>query len=401
MSNNNRYTDQEIKAFISQTTAELILQDPYPVLQDLGIEYKELSNDSYRMNLRGEKTPSAYISLKNGVWKYKDFGNGTSGNIVNVVMNAINKPFKESLSYCLQTLHVKNHLEEALNSKTQSHELSQVDRERIKAQREANKSRESSHPLSKVTSVYEVSTNPSAVEYLASRGIVKIPPQMKVINGEYQNKNGEIKKAFGVGVLTRDGSGADLHFLQKIGDLKTLSLGQSDISFFKNPQSNKVAIFESKMDYCAAYQQMPLDGVNIIIANSVSNASKVAELLVSEGLTQTPPMMFLQNDIAGYKFVADIMQKAELRECKSIHYDILSEYKKDINDLLLDGVKIADRIETREAGYFSDIAVSLQAIVTSQQSNKKETVITREDLRKDDQAHEQYKSRNQYQEQER
>ncbi|MDD3856391.1 toprim domain-containing protein [Sulfurimonas sp.] len=402
MSNNNRYTDQEIKAFISQTTAELVSQDPYPVLQDLvGIDYKELGNDSYRMNLRGEKTASAYISLKSGSWKYKDFGTGKSGNIVNVVMDATGKDYKSALSYSLQTLGVPNYLEQALNSKQQDYQLSQADRERIKQQKEANVTRESSHALSRVTTVYEVSTNPSAVEYLASRGINKIPPQMKVINGEYQNKNGELKRAFGVGVLTRDGKGADIHFLQKINDLKSISLGQSDISFFPNPNSSKVAIFESKMDYCAAYQQMPLDGVNIIIANSVSNAAKVAELLVSEGLTQTPPMMFLQNDIAGYKFVADIMQKAELRECKSIHYDILNEYKKDINDLLLDCVKIADRIETREAGYFSDIAVSLEAIQKAQQSNKKETVITREELKRDDQAYEQYKSRNQYQEQER
>ena len=79
----------------------------------------------------------------------------------------------------------------------------------------------------------------------------------------------------------------------------------------------------------------------------------------------------------------------------------MNEYKKDINDLLLDGVKIADRIETREAGYFSDIAVSLEAIQKAQQSNKKETVLTREELKRDDQAYEQYKSRNQYQEQER
>lgn len=384
MSNNNRYTEQEIKAFISQTNAELILQDPYPVLQDLGIDYKELGNDSYRMNLRGEKTPSAYISLKGGSWKYKDFGNDKSGSIVNVVMDATNKPYKESLNYCLQTLGVPNYLEQALNSKQQDYQLSQADRERIKQQREANAVRESSHPLSKVTTVYEVATNQLAVDYLKSRGIVKIPPQMKVVNGEYTNSKGEVKRAFGVGVLTRDGTGADIHFLQKIGDLKTLSLGEKDISFFKNPNSNKVAIFESKMDYAAAYQQMPLDGVNIIIANSVSNAAKVAELLISEGLTQTP-MIFNQNDIAGYKFVADVMQRAEISECKSIHYDILSEYKKDINDLLLDGAKIADRIETRPLEYFSNIAASLDAIQKAQNTPKIEP-ITREDLRRDDQT---------------
>jgi len=375
-----KFTDQQIKVFISQTNAELVLQDPQHVLQDLGIEYKELGNDSYRMNIRGEKTPSAYISLRQGVWKYKDFGNANnpkSGNIVNVVMDYTGKDYKSALNYSLQILGVPNYLEQALNSKQQDYQLSQADKERIKHQKETNAQRESSHPLSKVTTVYEVSTNQLAVDYLASRGIVKTPPQMKVINGEYQTKNGDIKKVFGVGVLTRDGQGADIHFLQKIGDLKTLSLGQSDISFFKNPQSNKVAVFESKICYASAYQQMPLDDVNVIIANSVSNAAKVAELLISEGLTQTP-MIFNQNDAAGYRFVADIMQKAEIPEVKSIGYQVMTEYKKDINDLLLEGVKIADRIETRPLEYFADIAASLESIQKAQQTPSK--AVTREDL---------------------
>lgn len=382
---NKKYTDDEVKTFIRRTNEELVLQDPLPVLQDLGIDFKELGNDSYRMNLRGEKTPSAYISLKHGVWKYKDFGGGInkSGNIVNVVMDATGKDYKSALSYSLQTLGIKNHLEEALNSQKQSHELTNADRERIRAQREANKSRENSQPLSKVTSVYEVSTNPLAVEYLASRGIVKIAPHMKIINGEYTNNQGGINRAFGVGVLTRDGTGADIHFLQKLGDLKSMSIGQSDISYFKNPNSSKVAIFESKMDYAAAYQQMPLDDVNVIIANSTSNAAKVAELLISEGLTQTP-MMFNQADLAGYRFVADIMQKADIQEVKSIAYQVMTEYKKDINDLLLEGIKIADRIEQRPLEYFADIASSLEAIQKAQQSPSK--AVTREDLQKADKA---------------
>lgn len=374
-----KFTDQQIKAFISQTNAELILQDPQPVLQDLGIEYKELGNDSYRMNLRGEKTPSAYISLRQGAWFFRDFGNTNNpkgGNIVNVVMGYTGKDYKSALNYSLQILGVPNYLQQALNSKTQSYELTNADRERIKAQKEANTQRESSHPLSKVTTVYEVSTNQMAVDYLKSRGIVKIPPQMKVINGEYTNSKGETKKSWGVGVLTQGGS-ADIHFLQKLNDLKSMSLGQSDISFFKNPNSSKVAIFESKMDYAAAYQQMPLDDVNVIIANSVSNASKVAELLISEGLTQTP-MIFNQNDAAGYRFVADIMQKVGIPEVKSIGYQVMTEYKKDINDLLLEGVKIADRIETRPLEYFADIATSLESIQKAQQTPSK--AVTREDL---------------------
>ena len=385
---NKRYTDQQIQSFIKRTNEELAMQDPLPILQDLGIEFKELGNDSYRMNIRGEKTASAYISLKNASWRYKDFGTDKGGNIVNVVMDATQKDYKSARAYALQTLNVRDYLQEALNSKKESYELSQADRERIKAQKEANMSRESSHPISRVTSVYDVSTNQKAIDYLAGRGIVKIPPQLKIINGEYETKSGEIKRVYGVGVLTRDDKAADIHFLEKIGDLKSLSLGQSDISFFPNPNSAKVAVFESKLDYAAAYQQIPLDGVNIIIANSVSNALKVVELLKENSFDT--PMIFNQNDLAGYKFAAQIMQEAGLKEVKSIRYDIMSEYKQDINDLLLKGEKIgekiADRIETRDQEFFSNIATSLEAIQKAQNSPKIEP-LKKEDLQMAERAY--------------
>jgi len=248
-----RYTDEQIKTFMSRTTYELELQDPKPILQDLGVDYKEIGYNSYRMNLRGEKTPSAFISLKNGKWKYTDFGDRTkSGNIINVVMDATQKDFKSSLNYCLTGLKCKNYLDEALQTKTTATYLSDKDKKRLKALKQENQQKEKSHTVSKVLNTYDVSTNQLAVDYLRSRGITKIPPNFKVITGEYENRQGDIKKVFGVGVLTQSG-GADIHFLKKIGDLKTMSFGEKDISFFKNPSSQKVAVFESKMDYAAAY----------------------------------------------------------------------------------------------------------------------------------------------------
>ena len=382
---NKKYSDTQIKEFINRTTQELIIQDPQSVLDDLGIEYKEIGNDSYRMNLRNEKTPSAYISLKNGSWKYKDFGTGNNGSIVNVVMDSTSKNYKEALNYSLSKLGVKNYLSEALQSKTESYELSNTDKQRIQAQRENNKQRESSHAVSRVTTTHEVSSNQLAVNYLKSRGILKIPPQFKIINGEYTNKQGETKKAFGVGVLTKNGTGADIHFLHKIGDLKSMSFGEKDISFYKNPQSSKVAVFESKMDYASAYQQMPLDNVNIVIANSTSNAAKVAEFLKKEDLTQNV-MMFGQNDLSGFKFIVDIAKQAELKDFKSISYDVMGEYKKDINDLHIDGEKIADRItSTQNLEYFESVYNSLKAIHKAQTSVNR--VVNKEDVKEANKEH--------------
>jgi hypothetical protein len=355
----SKYTDQEIQSFIKRTNEELAVQDPQPVLDDLRIDYKELGNDSYRMNLRGENTPSAFISLKNGFWKYKDFGNGKNGSVVNVVMDTTGKEYKAALNYTLEKLGIKNHLQEALSTKKESYELSQAEREHIKLLKSENIKRESSHQINRVTGTFEVSTNQLAVDYLKARGIEKIPPHLKVIAGEYENKQGELKKVFGVGVRTQ-GGGADIHFLKKIGDLKSFQIGEKDISFFKNSNSKKVALFESKLDYAAAYQQMPLDDVNVIIANSTTNALKVAEVLKENDFEA--PMIFNQNDLAGYKFVAQVAENAHIEHFKSIRYDVMGEYKKDINDLLLEDVRLADRIETRDIDYFKSIAANLENI---------------------------------------
>jgi hypothetical protein len=370
----SRLTQSEIKQLKDITTQELIIQDPKPVLDDLGIWYKELGNNSYQMNLREENTPSAYISLRHGKWSYKDFGSGNGGNIANVVMDATGKDFKEALNYSLQTLNVPNRLEEALNQKKENYSLTQAEKERIKAQREVNKQREKSHAISKVTTTYEVSTNQLAVDYLKSRGIEKIPPNFKIINGEYTNKQGEVKKAFGVGILTQSGQGADIHFLKKIGDLKTMNFGEKDISYFPNPNSKKVAIFESKMDYAAAYQQIPLDDVNVVIANSSSNSLKVSDLLKKENLTELT--FFNQNDLAGYKFVKDVASDMKIDNFKSIGFETIGEYGKDINDLHLDNEKLADRIEISSLEKFELIHNSLETI----KKMEKPIDITKEDL---------------------
>ena len=106
---------------------------------------------------------------------------------------------------------------------------------------------------------------------------------------------------------------------------------------------------------------MPLDNVNIIIANSTTNAQKVSEFLKKENLTDNV-MIFNQNDRAGYKFVCDVANSAEIQQFKSINYNTMSEYGKNINDLLLDGEKIASRIELRDISYFESISNSLESI---------------------------------------
>jgi len=361
----NRFSDDEVKRFMRLTKENLHIQDPKEVLDELKIDYKAIGHDSYRMNIRGERDASAFISLKHGIWKYKDFGSNAGGTIENVVMDATGMNYKDALNFSLNIYKLPNHLEEAIGQKTDiSPKLNEEQKEKIESIKKENIQRSKSNFVSNVTSVKDIGDYKPAIEYLASRGITKIPFNMKIINGEYQAQSGELKTAFGVGVLTRDKTGADIHFLKPWGDMKSISFGKKDISFFKNPNSQKVAIFESKMDYAAAFQQMNLDSINVIIANSASNHLKVADLIKEENFSTV--QFFNQNDKAGYDFVAKTVEEADIKAFGCLKYNVMSEYKQDVNDLLMKNEKISERIQDGNLEYFKNVSNSLEQILQAQ-----------------------------------
>ena len=330
----------QIKALQKQTADELHVSDPAPILQALNIDFQPVGNDSYKLKVRPESHASAYITIRQGIWKFKDFGTDKNGTIENIVMEVKNKDYKSALQFCLDTLHIRNRLEEAIHHNKIDYSLNQEEQERIHAIKEQNSQREKSIPISRVLDTKEVSSYAPAVEYLASRGIHKIPPQFKLINGEYYTKNGEAKKAFGVGILTQ-GNGADIHFLKRMGNLKSMSFGNKDISLFLNENSKKVAVFESKMDYAAAYQQIDLSQVNVIIANTTSNAHKIAEFLKEKEYEHIT--FFNQNDHTGIEFLNTIVQEANIQQYSSLQYQE-SEQGKDVNDLVLENKDIYGRL---------------------------------------------------------
>lgn len=330
----------QIKALQKQTADELHVSDPSPILKALNLDFQPVGNDSYKLKVRPENHASAYITIRQGIWKFKDFGTNKNGTIENVVMEATGRDYKSALQFCLDTLHIRNRLEEAIHHNKMDHSLSHEEQERIQAMKEQNSQREKSLPISRILDTKEVSSYAPAVEYLASRGIHKIPPQFKLINGEYYTKDGEAKKAFGVGILTQ-GNGADIHFLKRIGDLKSMSFGNKDISLFLNENSKKVAVFESKMDYAAAYQQIDLSQVNVVIANTTSNAHKIAEFLKEKEYEHIT--FFNQNDVAGIEFLNTIVQEANIQQYNSLQYQE-DERGKDVNDLVHENQKIMSRL---------------------------------------------------------
>ena len=317
-------TSHEIKKIYDDTRNQLHSADPYPILESLNLNVVQVNATSYKLNLRDERHASAFISLINKKWVYKDFGDNSSGTIENIVMLVLRRCYKDALTYCLSVLNKNEPI--ARNSSSYTN-LSQV--------KHTNKS--------KVLQVKEPSDYTSVLTYLKSRKITKIPPEFRAIEGVYYNKNNEPKKVFGVGILN-DTGGADIHFLKKIGNLKTMNLGAKDISFYTCESASKLAIFESKMDYAAAYQQIDFSASHILIANSTSNVHKVINKIHELNL-ELDITIFQQNDSQGCEFALQIAQKTNLSRFDYIKY-FDGENGLDINDLLLINIKLQDRLQT-------------------------------------------------------
>lgn len=337
--NNPVLTQDEFMVLSKRTKDELKLTDPAPILDALGIKYKQ-KGTRYEFKARhNEKTASAnlYIDTK-GEWKYKDFGNSKNGTIENLIMDTTNATYKEALEYAIAHSQVRDYVKEKLDELKGRKIVQKTLNLTLKSKENIMKSQSQVH--SKVVSVKDISYYQPAMQYLKVRGIVQVPPQFKIITGEYTNKQGEIKKAFGVGIETLNSKGADIHFLKQIGNLKTMSFGKKNISYFKAQTPTKsVAIFESKMDYAAAYQQINFSNTDIVIANSTSNAHKVADIIKGK---YNSVQFYNQNDKAGLQFIENVMHEAELSIYKYINYKE-EEQNQDINDLLINGVSLKSR----------------------------------------------------------
>ena len=316
-------TPHQIKQIYDNARDQLHSADPLPILESLNLNIVQVNPISYKLNLRDERHASAFISLINKKWVYKDFGNNSSGTIENIVMLVLRHCYKDALTYCLSVLNKNEPI--ARNSSSYTN-LSQV--------KHTNKS--------KVLQVREPSDYTSVLTYLKSRKITKIPPEFRAIEGVYYNKNNEPKKVFGVGILN-DTGGADIHFLKKIGNLKTMNLGAKDISFYTCESASKLAIFESKMDYAAAHQQIDFSTSHILIANSTSSVHKVINKIHELNL-ELDITFFQQNDSQGCEFARQIVQKTHLSRFNYVKYLDL-EYGLDINDLILKNIKIEDRLK--------------------------------------------------------
>lgn len=337
----------EFNELSSRTKSELKITDPVKVLDALNIDYKVKGN-RYEFKVRDENTASANLYIDNkGEWKYKDFG-GNNGTIENLVMDVKNATYKEALEFAVAYSGVRNHVQEKLDYLNgRNHNYNPVVNN-LENKKQENISKVEAQINSKVTEIKEIGNYKPALDYLVSRGldIHRLPPQFKMITGQYTNKNEEVKKAFGIGIESVDGGG-DISFLKKIGSLKTMNFGPKNISHFKSGEPTKsVTIFESKWDYAASAAHRDFSNTDVIIANSTANYLKVAEAIKA---TRYESIEFYnQNDKPGVEFVKNVVAGAEIKKFEYIKYK-KSEAGQDINDLHKNGVNIEERkIQNRQ-----------------------------------------------------
>lgn len=334
----------EFNELASKTKQELKLTDPVKVLDSLNIDY-QVKNGRYEFKVRDENTASAniYIDAK-GEYKYKDFG-GNNGTIENLVMDMTNSTYKEALEFAIAHSGVRNHVQERLdylNGRNHNYNPSV----NLETKKQENIAKVEAQINSKVTEIKEIGNYKPAIEYLASRGIHKIPKEFQMVTGSYTNKDGEVKKAFGIGIQSV-GGGADIHFMKQLGSLKTMNFGEKNISHFKSQEPSKnLCVFESKMDYAAAYQNRDFSNTDVLIANSTANHLKISEAIISNGYTSIE--FYNQNDKPGIEFVKNVVAAAEIKKFEYIKYK-KSEAGQDINDLHKNGVNIEERkIQNRQ-----------------------------------------------------
>lgn len=320
---------------IYKTLKENVLTtDPKVILDSLGIDVT-VKNNKYNFALRAEKTPSVYMEIRGGKWRFRDFGDDNSGDIISIVEQKSGLSFKEALIYCVDIMGIYNPLENINLEKTK--ERIKELQSKAKENKQSNFKKESKEINSKVTEVLPILDNTKIKEYLESRGIKNVPKGINLIKGIYKNSKDEEKQIWGIGVVNVNG-GADIHFTQKIGNLKSRVIGKPGITFIQNAKTENVAIYEAKFDYAAFMQKYDnlLKDTSVIIANSASNFREVIEFIKSNNLGKNSISIFGQNDLAGATFDYNVAKGLEKHTKKlfSIDYKQIA-YGLDPNDLLL------------------------------------------------------------------
>ena len=260
---------------------------------------KTTGADLFYLSLfREEKTPSFKLNTQKNIWY--DFGNGTGGNLIDLVMQWKKLNISNSLEFiqsisgnAVPTTNNSFFFSPAKDIQQQTTNITDFKVRKI--------------------------NNTALIEYLNQRRINIEQARLHCLEANYKNKG---KHYYGI-AFKNDSGGFEIR-----NKYSKVNLYGKDITTIKKSQkSNIVNIFEGFFDflsYLTIYDQKPLE--DFIILNTIALLKKGIELIKYYSEVN----IYLDNDNAGKKATAEIKKIFPQSKDKSFIYSNF----KDLNDLL-------------------------------------------------------------------
>ncbi|MDQ1340808.1 MAG: ZnF protein [Campylobacterota bacterium] len=206
--------------------------------------------------------------------------------------------------------------------------------------------------------------NSAAMKYLReTRGFKNIPPELRVFNGRHTNDEGKVSTHSLVGFINqKNGSDGKYYAGGIVG--RARSFGEKAITVLnphnlKKPNPNFI-IAESQWDLVAFYNDTKgravYDNSVSVILNGTAQ-SDMAQQFINEHKGYYSGLIILtQADGPNQKAMSSLVFGTEITKHAHVWYtDEEVEMKKDINDLLRDGVEISSRFNTPIDEYMTDV----------------------------------------------
>lgn len=396
-------SDDEIKELNKRSLDELRSLNPVDsgLLDDLGVEYRKSSRGfSFRSFSKGSGAVdnSANIYESGGKWIYKDFSSGSGGTIENLVMDKLSCDFKSAVNYCYDNTNIPNYFEDRKkeidymkkNSTTKVNsrqilfsniidkykdsislddkkkltrmtidelkrfEIDKKDEEELNKEYSIieNKSFSSSSANSKVINSEDIENNLDAFKYLKEvRKFNRFPNELKLITGvSFKDGVNKVSKVVG---FVNEVNGCDGKHFKGFREGNPQSYGSKGLTllneFNLSDKKSNFIVVESQWDLVAFYNddrcKEIYDNSVIVILNGTTMANKAINYINENKQRYSSLTILGQGDDANLNAMRMLSNRTSLSKInKFLLEDSDIEAKKDVNDLLRDGVDLYSRM---------------------------------------------------------